>query len=96
MQYTWDDDKRTANLEKHGLDFLLAPLVHEAPRTLTMPARPGADHEVRWKDIAVIQGVALSLIYSLRQETVRCISLRKASRKERRMYATAQQERDLQ
>ena len=30
MKYEWDETKRQANLEKHGLDFLRAGLVLES------------------------------------------------------------------
>ena len=35
MTYVWDERKRSANLEKHGLDFVDANLVHEAPVKVT-------------------------------------------------------------
>jgi hypothetical protein len=86
MIYEWDAIKRLKNLEKHQLDIKLGVFVYEAPAKLTIESnRP---HEHRWCDIALIDGelMALTLTYTLRAEAVRFISLRKASRKERRLY----------
>ena len=39
MRYEWDEKKRQTNLEKHGLDFIDAPLVLEAEEKAVFPAR---------------------------------------------------------
>jgi uncharacterized DUF497 family protein len=93
MDYTWDETKRAVNLQKHHLDFLDADLVYEAPQKLTVPATRANDLEPRWADFAEVHGVVLKLVYTLREGTVRCISLRVASRKERRLYNEARQHR---
>ena len=49
-------------------------------------ARAGDD---RYADLAEVNGRVLMLVYSLRQQTVRCISLRVASRRERKLYDEA-------
>lgn len=86
MIYEWDENKRLKNFEKHGYDLADGQLVFESPNKITVEShRP---HERRWLDIAEIDGevVVLSLTYTLRRDAVRCISLRKASRKERSHY----------
>lgn len=44
---------------------------------------------MRYVDVAEVQGqlLVLSLVYTLRDEAVRVISLRRANARERRMYA---------
>jgi uncharacterized DUF497 family protein len=70
--YEWDEDKRLDNLSKHGIDFLDADLVFEAFPKVTVNVS-------RLNDI-------LKLVYVLRGRTVRCISMRVASQKERKLY----------
>jgi uncharacterized protein len=84
IEYEWDEDKRLSNLERHGLDFRSAYLVYENPSKLTLKSR--YSHEPRLVDIAEVEGRAVVLVYTLRSETVRCLSFRYAKRKERRIY----------
>lgn len=84
MTYEWNESKRTANLNKHGLDFSDAPLVYEQHDKLTIESlRSG---ERRKMDIAEVRGLILTLIYTERYDRVRIISFRRASKKERRHY----------
>jgi len=34
MEFEWDENKRLANIEKHGIDFRIAILVFFAPAAL--------------------------------------------------------------
>ena len=84
--YEWDENKRLANIEKHGYDLSYGDLVYESIDKVTFQSnRP---HEQRWCDVAMIEGelMTLTLTYTVRSNAVRFISLRKASRKERRLY----------
>ena len=88
---TFDEKKRRANLEKHGLDLADAGLVYDAPNKLTLLSpRHG---EERKQDIALVEllGVVLALVYVERGTEIRAISLRRASRLERKVYETEQQ-----
>ncbi|MEA5533154.1 BrnT family toxin [Crocosphaera sp. XPORK-15E] len=85
MRYTWDEAKNEANLRKHGLSFFDADLVYESSVKLTLPSQYDS-FETRWIDIAQVQEEVLLLVYTIREDTIRCISFRKASRKERRLY----------
>jgi len=91
MQFTFDPDKDAANIEKHGLSLADAPLVFDAPDKLTLES-PKAD-EPRLMDVALVDiaGVVLALVYVLREpDEVRVISLRRASKQERTLYANYQ------
>jgi len=83
--YEWDERKRMANLEKHGLDFARADLVFESERKVTSVSGKCGE-EARFVDYAEVDNVVLALIYTLRDDTVRIISFRPAKRKERRAY----------
>ena len=84
--YEWDDEKRKTNFAKHCFDFSQAHLVYENPNKLTFSApHPGENRQL---DIAFVEAVGkvLTLICVARGTTVRVISFRMASRKERRVY----------
>jgi uncharacterized DUF497 family protein len=85
----YDETKRAANLAKHGLDLADAALVYDAPNKVTLESP--RDNEARQVDIALVEmmGVVLVLVYVKRGEEVRAISLRRASKVERRLYETA-------
>ena len=86
----WDEKKRQANLEKHGLDFLRADLVFNDPNKVTFSLSRG--NEPRFLDVAMVEqaGRALSLVYVERGDDIRVISFRVASRRERRAYEQQQ------
>ncbi len=86
MRYEWDEEKRQLNKAKHGHDLADGDLVYESPGKLTIDSH--RHDEQRWLDIAVVnnQLLTLTLAYTVRGDVVRFISLRKASRKERRQY----------
>jgi len=92
MQFTFDPNKDAANIEKHGLSLADAPLVFDAPDKLTLVS-PKAS-EARLMDVAMVDvaGVVLALVYVLREpDEVRAISLRRASKQERKLYASWQE-----
>lgn len=81
----WDESKRKSNLKKHCLDFR-AHLVYNNPDKCTYASnRP---EEPRWMDLALalMHGKLLALIYTKREDKVRVISFRPASREERKQY----------
>lgn len=88
---TYDETKRASNLVKHGLDFLDAALVYDSPNKITLESSRG--DEPRLMDIALVEimGVVLALVYVERDETIRAISLRRASKAERKLYGNAKQ-----
>jgi uncharacterized DUF497 family protein len=88
----YDANKRQSNLAKHGLDLADAGLVYEAPNKLTL-CSPRQD-ENRFMDVAMVEvyGVVLVLVYVERDQDIRAISLRRASKQERKRYASFQQD----
>jgi len=88
MLFTFDPRKDTANILKHGISLSDAPLVFNAPDKLTLVSK--RNEESRWVDLAMVEvaGVVLVLIYVMcKPNEVRAISLRRASKKERTLYA---------
>lgn len=88
MKLTFDPKKDETNITKHGLSLADALLVFDAPDKLTLEST--RQDEARLMDIAMVEvaGVVLVLVYVMRQpDEVRAISLRRASKQERTLYA---------
>lgn len=91
VRFTFDPTKDAANVVKHGLLLANAPLVFNAPDKLTLESSNAS--EARLMDIALVEkaGVILVLVYVLREPNkVRAISLRRASKHEKSLYASWQ------
>lgn len=92
MQFTFDAAKDAANIAKHGLSLADAPIVFNALDKLTLMSHRAS--EARLMDVALVEvaGVVLVLVYELRDpREVRAISLRRASKQERKLYASWQE-----
>jgi uncharacterized DUF497 family protein len=87
MQFIFDPHKDELNVRKHGISLDQASVVFNHPDKITLSSiRQGEDRLI---DITLgkIHGVVLVLVYVIRNEdTVRPISLRRASRAERTLY----------
>jgi uncharacterized DUF497 family protein len=76
----WDEPKRLANLDKHGLDFAALTLEFFASATV-YPARTG-----RWLAVGRLADGAVAVIFArLGSEAISVISMRAASMKERKL-----------
>jgi uncharacterized DUF497 family protein len=84
MKIVWDEPKRLANLDKHGLDFA------DLNETFfdTALVIPSHNRSRRWIAVGVsIRGVIVVVFARLGHEGVSIISMRPASRSERKLYA---------
>ena len=90
MQFIFDPIKDELNVSKHGISLDQASVVFNHPNKIKLTSvREGEDRLV---DITLVEihGVVLVLVYVIRSEdTVRPISLRRASRAERTLYANS-------
>ncbi len=85
MAYQWNRDKAAANLRKHGIDFADAVSVFSDDLAVTIPDE--RFDEDRFVTIGLDAfGRVLVVVYTLRDEEIRVISARKATRQERRQY----------
>ena len=86
MEYEWDREKAQRNREKHGIRFADAIVVLEDPFAVTIPDTH-ADEERAVTIGADAFGTVLVVVYTYRgKDTIRMISARPATRRERRMY----------
>jgi uncharacterized protein len=84
MRFEWNADKSLTNKEKHGIDFETATsLWLDEGRVEIEMAFPD---ERRWALVANIAGKIWTAIYTVRGETIRLISVRRARQKEVRSY----------
>ncbi len=91
--FAWDARKATRNLKKHAVAFEEAVTVFADPEALEWEDLEHSQHESRFKRLGISdKGRVLILVYSYRRlkdggETLRIITARRASRKEREAYA---------
>lgn len=86
MRYTFDPEKKAANLKKHGYDFEDAPLVIESDRTVTFEDRRFAYDEQRFITLGMLRGEVVVIATAETDEEIRLISMRKAERNEQEIY----------
>jgi uncharacterized DUF497 family protein len=86
MEYQWDIQKATLNLRKHGIDFADAVGVFEDVLALTIK-----EQNIEGEQRVVTLGMdflnrIIVIVYSYRNEDIRLISARKATKSERQTY----------
>jgi uncharacterized DUF497 family protein len=91
--FSWDARKAIGNRRKHGVPFEEAATIFADPNGLDWEDLEHAETELRWKRLALsAEGRVLLVVYTVRRlrngiETIRIISARQASQKERKAYA---------
>ena len=86
VTFEWDEDKRRANLRKHGVEFADAVTAFEDDNAMTMRDED-SEGEERFVTLATdALGRLLVVVYTWREERIRLISARKATRRERKQY----------
>lgn len=80
--------KKKINIAKHGIDFYTASLVFKDENRLEWFDESHSEFEDRFITIGEINGVAvvLMVVYTEREDAIRLISARKATKQERRAY----------
>lgn len=86
-RFEWDDDKARINLEKHKIDFEDAKLTFDDPGLLDEPDETMDYGEDRYRAVGLVNGHLIAVFYALREQRIRLISARKATRRERQDYA---------
>ena len=88
MSITWDESKRLANIDKHGLDFADLETGFDFVNALARPVRSSLTGRARLQLIGTFfdELVVAIVVSPLGDEALSIISLRPASVKERRLY----------
>ncbi len=81
MKIVWDEPKRLANLDKHGLDFSEFEEGFSWEACLVFPTRPSQTGRVRHQMIGELNGelVVVAVVSPLGSEALSLVSLRPAS-----------------
>jgi hypothetical protein len=87
LSFEWDANKARTNLVKHDISFEEASTVFGDPRSLTIPDPTHSTVENRFVIIGTShRGKLLVVVHTERDDNIRIISARTASRRERRSY----------
>ena len=86
MDFEWDDDKRLTNLEKHGVDFLDVDVMFQGGLLVEPSSYTG---EQRFRALGLLRGKVFAVIYTMRGDAYRIISVRRARHEEREAYHEA-------
>ena len=90
MTFTWDPRKDESNQRKHRVGFREAASVLEDPLSTTYPDPTHSRAEQRYVTIGRSRlGKTLVVAHTERGNTIRIISARAATRRERRFYEEA-------
>ena len=86
LSFEWDEEKNTANIKKHGIDFLEVALIFENPTLEAIDDR--ADYgELRYIAFGLSGETVLQVVYTWRGESIiRMISAWKANRHDTEKY----------
>ncbi len=84
--YEWDENKREANRAKHGVDFAVVAGFDWASALVRRDLR---QQETRYAAMGLINGRLHALVFAMRGDAVRVISLRKANDREKELYNDA-------
>jgi len=85
IMLTWDEDKRRANLDKHGIDFADAEKILDG-YTVTAEDLRETYGEQRFLTLGVLHGEAVSVAHTACVDDDHIISIRKATKYEARFY----------
>lgn len=83
--YEWDEAKNSENIAKHGIDFADAHRIFERPMLVRRDDREDYAEE-RWIALGERGRIVVVIVFTPREDRIRVISVRRANRRERRVY----------
>ncbi|MEG3439338.1 BrnT family toxin [Pannus brasiliensis CCIBt3594] len=84
-EFDWDEAKRLSNLENHEIDFAGVPPIFDSPCVIREDKRRDYG-EIRMIVLGELRGEICYVVYTVREETCRLISARRANERERKKY----------
>lgn len=88
MRFEWDEEKRLANLRKHGIDFADVENVF-ADEVYTIADDRFDYAEIRYLSLGLLFGEVIAISHTETDEIIRFISARKAEKHEQETYFKA-------
>ena len=87
LEFEWDEDKAKGNLKKHGVSFEEASSIFGDPLALTIPDPLHSEEEDRFVTLGESHRRRLLVVcFTDREDRIRIISARPATRRERKNY----------
>ncbi|HKV91563.1 MAG TPA: BrnT family toxin [Candidatus Angelobacter sp.] len=87
MIFTWDVRKAAANLKKHGIDFREGATIFQDPLSATFPDLDHSEREQRFLTIGETPRRRILVVAHTEEgDTIRIISAREATQREKRFY----------
>jgi uncharacterized DUF497 family protein len=85
QEFSWDKDKRLANIQKHAIDFEVATIIFSGDIVTVEDDR--FDYgEQRFITLGLLKGHVIAVVHTEKGEFIRIISARKATKYERITY----------
>ena len=85
MRFEWDENKRLANIHKHGFDFTDVSSVFDSDTVAVEDDRYNYG-EQRFVTFGLFQGRVIAVVHTENDDLVRIISARKATKYEQQIY----------
>ena len=85
LVFEWDPGKAASNATKHGIDFREIVQVWRDPYALVLAVEH--ETEARYLLLGALDDRIVTVVFTIRMQSIRLISARYASREERRRYA---------
>ncbi|MEN8216135.1 MAG: BrnT family toxin [Pseudomonadota bacterium] len=85
MKLEWDEKKRLSNLQKHKMDFIGAEEIFDG-YTVTFEDDRVSYGEQRFITFGRLQSRVVAVVHTERDDNIRLISIRKATKHEERSY----------
>jgi uncharacterized DUF497 family protein len=87
MRFDWDEEKAASNLAKHEVSFTESATVLADPLGWSYPDLEHSDTEERWITVGLSERQRVLVVaHTAVADSVRIISGRQATRRERRFY----------
>jgi uncharacterized protein len=84
--FDWGQAKAASNLAKHGVDFEFGMRVFLDENHIEIDVSRERDAEQRLKAIGAVDGSLFSVVFTLRDDVRRIISVRRSNRSEEKAY----------
>ena len=84
IEVKWDENKRLSNITKHGFDFVRARDILLGNHII-IPSKYQSD-EQRYLAVGISDGRFATIVYTMRDDAYRIISIRSARDEKRRKY----------
>ena len=85
MRYKWDEAKRLANIEKHGIDFADVPPMFDGD-IFAIEDQRFEYGEIRYLSFGLLKFRVIVMAHTDEVDVIRIISARKATKNEEKRY----------